>query len=238
MRSSQYKWVIEALLILGLFGQNLIWLAPAPILRPIITDLGISLASGGLIISIIALCISIFAFVGAVVTRRLGVMPTLLIGLWMLALAAIGSGYSSSFAQLLLCRIVEGVGFGLMTAPPGILAMQWFSEKEWPYINMVNALCAYVGLTAVFTMTPPIYFALGASWRAVLCDYGIGFAVVALAWTLLGREKTNPQAAVGAQDGAGVWEVLMIRKLDRGAADHRDRGIRCRRHRHGRDWFA
>jgi MFS family permease len=140
-------------------------------------------------------------------------MPTLLIGLWMLALAAIGSGYSSSFAQLLLCRIVEGVGFGLMTAPPGILAMQWFSEKEWPYINMVNALCAYVGLTAVFTMTPPIYFALGASWRAVLCDYGIGFAVVALAWTLLGREKSSPQAAIGAHDGAGIWEVLKIRDV-------------------------
>ena len=28
--------------------------------------------------------------------------------------------------------------------------MQWFGEHEWPYINMINALCGYIGLFVVF----------------------------------------------------------------------------------------
>jgi hypothetical protein len=47
--------VIEVLLVLALASQTLIWLAPAPLLGPIIKDLHIHLADAGLIISIIAL---------------------------------------------------------------------------------------------------------------------------------------------------------------------------------------
>jgi MFS family permease len=93
--------------------------------------------------------------------------------------------------------------------------MQWFAEHEWPYINMVNALCAYVGLTAVFTITAPIYFALGSSWRGVLRDYGLGAAAVALLWTILGRERQSRIGAASedARAGASVLEVIKMRDV-------------------------
>src|SRR5947207_2891383 len=194
-----YRWVIALLLFAALISQTLTWLAPAPLLGPIQKDLGISLGSGGLIISVIALCISVFSFLGAMVAQRLGAFRAMLLGTWLLGLSATASGYTGSFVALLACRVVEGVGFGLMISPPGTLVMQWFAESEWAYMNMTAALCSYVGLTTVYRITVPIYVALGSSWRGVLRDYGLVVIAIATLWTLLGRERESTEsAAVGA----------------------------------------
>src|SRR5437899_2358345 len=132
---SPYRWVIEVLLLLLLTMQSLIWLAPSPILEEIKLGLGISLGSAGLILSIIALCIGIFWILGAMVLDWLGALRCLQIGLWLMAMGGIASGYASSFLMLFCCRVLEGVGFGMVIAPPGSLTMQWFGEHEWPYIN-------------------------------------------------------------------------------------------------------
>jgi MFS family permease len=214
---SPYRWVIEVLLLLTLFAQSLTWLAPAPILGPIMTDLHISLGSAGLTISVIALCIAIFSMAGAVVMERLGVLRALLLGIWLMSTAEIMSGYSGSFSQLLLWRVLEGIGYGVIIAPPGALTMQWFGEHEWPYINMINALCGYIGLTAVFRMTAPIFLALGSSWLLVLRYYGIGCAAVALLWTIFGYERRNPTVeaatAASAEKRSALGEVVRIREI-------------------------
>ena len=145
---SPYRWIIEVLLLLLLTAQSFAWLAPAPILQEIKNGLGISLSSAGLIISIIALCIGIFSLLGAVVAERIGALRALMIGIWLMAIGQVASGYAPNFAALLACRVLEGVGYGLVIAPPGTLVMQWFGEGEWPYINMVNFAFGYVGLTA------------------------------------------------------------------------------------------
>jgi MFS family permease len=216
-RLSPYRWVIEILLLLTLFAQSITWLAPAPILGPIIKGLKISLGDAGLIISVIALCIAIFSMAGALVMEKLGALRALIAGIWLMSLAEIMSGYSGSFSQLLFWRVLEGIGYGVIIAPPGALTMQWFGEHEWPYINMINALCAYVGLTAVFSMTAPIYLALGSSWLLVLRDYGIACAGIALLWTIFGRERRNPVVATAlaetAKSRSALGEVARRREI-------------------------
>ena len=211
-----YRWVIEILLILTLIVQTAIWLAPAPILAPIMADLHISLGSAGLIISVIALCISIFSFLGGMVAQRIGALRALLVGMWCLAVGAVLSGYATSFTYLLACRVLQGIGFGLIIAPPATLTVQWFAEAEWPYINMINASCAYVGLMAVFRLTSPIYYAVGASWHIVLRDYGLVVLGVAMAWTLFGRERATPAtspSAHAAPESSVLSEVLGMRDV-------------------------
>jgi MFS transporter, CP family, cyanate transporter len=188
---SPYRWIIEMLLLCLLTAQSFAWLAPAPILQEIKNGLGISLSSAGLIISIIALCIGIFSLLGAVVAERIGALRALLIGIWFMTIGQLASGYVPNFAALLACRVIEGVGYGLVIAPPGTLTMQWFGEGEWPYINMVNFAFGYVGLTAVFRATPALYVAAGSSWRMTLFWYGVLSAGVAVLWTLLGREHRS-----------------------------------------------
>jgi MFS family permease len=216
---SPYRWIIELLILLTLLVQSLTWLAPAPLLEPISKSLSISLASAGLIISIIALCIAIFSMAGAVVMEKLGIMRSLLVGIWLMSIAEILSGYSGSFAQLLLWRVLEGVGYGIIIAPPGALTMQWFGEHEWPYINMIGALFGYVGLFAVFQATAPLYAAVGSSWLSVLFYYGLLSAAVALLWTIFGRERrlaiVDAAVTEAAQDRSGsvFGEVARMREI-------------------------
>ncbi len=216
---SPYRWIIEILLLLLLIAQSLAWLAPAPILQEIRNGLGISLSSAGLIISIIALCIGIFSLLGAVVAERIGALRALVIGIWLMAIGQVASGYVPNFAALLACRVLEGIGYGLVIAPPGTLTMQWFGEGEWPYINMINFAFGYVGLTAVFRATPALFAAVG-SWRMVLLWYGVGSAGVALLWTLFGREHRGETAAPApgvaeapAERGSALMEVAKMRNV-------------------------
>ncbi len=217
--SSSYRWVIEVLLFLTLICQTLIWLAPAPILGPIMQSLRISLGRAGLVISIIALCIAIFSMLGAVVMERMGALRSLLLGLWIMAIAQFLSGYSRSFVELLMWRVAEGVGFGLLVAPPGTLVMEWFSDREWPYINMFNALCSYVGLTVVYAVTARLYLVAGSSWGAVLRYYGVVCLIVALLWTIFGRERSNPvlEAVTSSPSGSErrsiLGEVIRMRNI-------------------------
>ncbi len=216
---SPYRWVIEGLLILALLSQTLVWLAPAAILPPIAKDLGISLKSGGLIISIIALFIALFSFGGALIVERLGVLRTMIYGVWLMTAGAILSGYVAGFAALLGCRVVEGLGFGLMIAPAGALVVEWFGEKEWPYINTVNYACSYVGIAIAFGLTASLYSKL-QSWHSALLLYGGVVALIAIAWTVLGRESSRIGAdeeisadAPPAEGGAPIREVFAMRPV-------------------------
>jgi MFS transporter, CP family, cyanate transporter len=211
-RAPGYRWVIEALVIVMLIVQVMAWLAPAPILAPIVASLHIGMGQFGLIISIISLCIGIFSFLGGILTARFGTMRTLLTGLWLLAIGEVASGFSNGYVTLLLCRVIEGVGYGLMIGPPAALVMEWFSEAEWPYINTVNSMIAYVGLFALYAITPRVYHALGSSWQWTLTSYGISALVVALLWTVLGRERRST-ATSGHQgpSSSNLSEVLRMR---------------------------
>ncbi len=212
---SSYRWAIEVLLFLTLICQTLIWLAPAPILGPIMRSLRLSLGQAGLIVSIIALCIAAFSMLGAVVMERMGALRSLLLGLWIMAGAQFMSGYSRSFGELLGWRIGEGIGFGLLIAPPGALVMQWFGEREWPYINMFNALCSYVSLTAVYAITARLYLASASSWDAVLRYYGILCLVVAILWTLFGREHRSRARESIAMNPLGAVRESVLREVMR-----------------------
>jgi predicted MFS family arabinose efflux permease len=215
-RPPRYRWVIEALLFVALFAQTVTAIAPAPILSPIMRGLHLSLGAAGLVVSIIALCSAVFSLLGALVVQRLGALRTLRWGIWLMALGQIASGYAATFATLLASRVLQGIGFGLMIAPPGALVMQWFGESEWPWINTVNWLSSYVGATCVYAVTVPIFYALHSSWQAVLFTYGVGVAVVALLWIAFGREHESATAHVAAgltPGAAAVREVLAMRNV-------------------------
>jgi MFS transporter, CP family, cyanate transporter len=207
-----YRWIIEALIIVMLIVQVMAWLAPAPILKPIVVSLHIGMGQFGLIISIISLCIGIFSFLGGVLTERFGTLRTLLVGIWLLAIGEVASGFTSGYGALLLCRMVQGVGYGLMIGPPAALVMEWFSEREWPYINTVNSMIAYLGIFALFAITPRVYHVLGSSWQRTLTCYGISAVIAAILWTVFGRQRQSA-ATVGhqAHSASNLSEVLRMR---------------------------
>jgi MFS family permease len=193
-RASSYRWVIEGLLIASLLVQEAIWLAPAPILEPIIKTFNIGLGQAGMLISIIALFMGVFAITSGLAGQRLGIVRSLVLGAWMMGIGGVLSGYATSYWMLFACRALEGIGFGIVMGPGQALPMQWFPPREWPYINGVNLLCGNISLTLTFAVTAPLYYHFGSSWGATLRFYGLLEVGVAILWTIFGRENRGTAA--------------------------------------------
>lgn len=215
--ASPYRWIVEALLVLLLIAQAVAWLSPAPLLGPIIHHLGIGLGAGGLLISIVPACIVIFSLVGGVVSERLGAVRTGIVAAWAMAIGLVLSGYTDSYGPLLLCRILEGLGYGLLLAPIATLVMGWFPPRECAYVNIANSVAPFAGLTLVFAVMPVIYIATGKRWAASMLDAGVALGVIAILWTVLGREpySSGVQSGAGSHGGAAggssMPEVLGMR---------------------------
>ena len=183
-------------MISGLLVQEAIWLAPAPILEPIMKTFNIGLARAGMLISIIALFIGVFAITSGVVGHGLGIVRSLILGAWMMGIGGVLSGYSTGYWSLFACRALEGIGFGIIMGPGQALPMQWFPPREWPYINAVNLLCGNISLAVTFAVTAPLYYHFGSSWQATLTFYGVLEIGVAILWTIFGRENKVESAAL------------------------------------------
>ncbi|HUY20541.1 MAG TPA: MFS transporter [Candidatus Binataceae bacterium] len=197
--ASSYRWLVEALLVLLLIAQAVAWMSPAPILAPIIHHLRIGLGAGGLLISIVPACIVIFSLVGGVVSERLGAVRTGIVGAWAMTVGLVLSGYTDSFIPLLGCRVLMGLGYGVLLAPIATLVMGWFPPREWAYVNIANSIAPFAGLTLVFAIMPLIYAATGKHWATSMLYAGLGVGAIAILWSVLGRE---PRRA-GAQGEAG-----------------------------------
>ncbi len=188
------------MLVLLLIAQGVAWMAPAPVLGPIIKQLHIGLGAGGLLIAIVPACIVIFSLVGGVVSEKLGAVRTGIIGSWALASGLVLSSFTGSYVPLLLCRVLEGLGYGLLLAPVPTLVMSWFPMSEWPFVNIANAVAPFAGLTIVFAVIPVVYVAVGRSWNAAMLYSGLALGVIAILWTVWGRE---PEQAAGHTEAAG-----------------------------------
>lgn len=210
--ASPYRWVLEGLLIASLLVQEAIWLAPAPILEPIIKSLNIGLAQAGMLISVFALFMGVFAIAGGLAGTQFGIMRSLILGAWMMGIGSVLSGYATNYWTLFGCRALEGIGLGIVMGPGQALPMQWFPQREWPYINGVNLLCANISMTFTLAMTAPLYYRLGSSWGATLSFYGVLELGVALLWTILGREKRDAVAPAAQSQKAQARTRLDILK--------------------------
>src|SRR5579885_1043567 len=170
-KASPYRWVIEGLLISSLLVQEAIWLAPAPILEPIIKAFNIGLGRAGMLISIIALFIGVFAILSGLVGTRLGIVRSLVLGAWLMGIGGVLSGYASNYWALFAGGAMEGIGFGIIMGPGQALPMQWFPPREWPYINAVNLLCGNISMALTFAVTAPLYYRFGSYWGGTLRFY-------------------------------------------------------------------
>jgi MFS family permease len=174
-----------------LIVQMMAWLAPAPILVPMVSSLHIGMGQFGLIISIIALCIAIFSFLAGVLAERFSALRTLLLGIWLLAVSEVANGFSPGFGVLLLSRVLEGVGYGFMIGADGI-GDGMVQRTRMAVCQHGQRMIAYLGIAALFPITPRVYHARGSSWQRTLTWYGATTVGWALLWRLLAANATGP----------------------------------------------
>ncbi len=150
----------------------------APIFPEIVTDLDLSPALAGYLISSHFLTVGIFSPILGILADRLGQVRILVVSLILYALFGMVGGLMQSFLPMLMMRGLIGAATGgIAAASLGLLVKMYDSAEER------SQAIAYV--SSVITVSNIIYPVLGGivgtlHWRAVFCLYGLALPLALL----------------------------------------------------------
>ena len=184
--SDPRRWVMAIIVYLGAVILAVIWNAIGPMMLTITNELEISFAKAGLLSGIVALVLGIFAFVSGTVSGALGIKNTTCLGITLMSVGCMISGYTADYNIVLLGRVIFSVGAGLFFPMLGAVIMQWFEGNELLILNSINFSGTAVGGALGLAITAPIMRLVG--WQDTLLIYGGTCGVVALLAVLCMRD--------------------------------------------------
>ncbi len=171
-----YAWVILAVAYLASVAAPFNQFKVPPIMPLLLTSLNIDLAQAGFLMSSMALVGLLLALPAGVILQRLGLKLTGLIALGCIGLGAAAGANASSFNQLLLSRVIEGIGIGLIgVTAPAAIAM-WFPPDRQGAPMGLWATWVPVGTLVMYLFAPALAAANG--WQMVWW-VGAGYALLA-----------------------------------------------------------
>ncbi|MFM7406696.1 MAG: MFS transporter [Cuspidothrix sp.] len=172
----------------------------APIFPEIVTDLHLSPALAGYLISSHFLTVGIFSPILGILADRLGPVRILVISLILYALFGMAGGLMQSFLPMLITRgLIGAASGGIAAASLGLLVKMYDSAQER------SQAIAYV--SSVITVSNIIYPVLGGivgtlHWRAVFCLYGLALPLALLVvLTLQPQIASKTPSSESSQEG-------------------------------------
>ena len=129
-KSESYRWVILGIVYLSILAFTLIFQSIPPILPLILSELHLTYAQSGLLMSLFALPGIFVSLLGGFLTDRYG-MRTLGTGCFLLMLGGtLLVGWGVSLQVLGLGRIIAGIGGLTLSVFLPKLLSQWFKDRE------------------------------------------------------------------------------------------------------------
>ncbi|WP_217359284.1 MFS transporter [Anabaena sp. UHCC 0204] len=182
----------------------------APIFPEIVTDLDLSPALAGYLVSSHFLTVAIFSPILGILADRLGQVRILVVSLVFYALFGMAGGLMQSFLPMLITRgLVGAASGGIAAASLGLLVKMYDSSEER------SQAIAYV--SSVLTVSNIIYPVLaglvgGFHWRLVFCLYGLalplGLLVVLTLQPKKGLETSSSESSVKANNSDQLIQAL------------------------------
>lgn len=212
---SNYRWLVAAILLLGLLGLNILWFGPSPLLTVIMKDLNLSMMQGGLLMSIVCLVVAAIDIPAGKLLVKIGEYKIYLLGLMFVGLGATAIYWAKSYAFMLASRLVVGIGFGLSMPVAGAVIMKWFPAQERSYLNTINSILPYIATTITFSCTVSLYYIFNQSWRLTLAMAGIYALVIMFLWGLVGWRDAKNQSADSEEKLTGSSDLLKDVLTDR-----------------------
>ena len=182
--SSRYRFVIGGFTLWSQLAPSLSMMAVAPILPQITDEYGLTHATAGLLIGVVAIVQAVGSVPAGIVAGRLGVWRTCAIS-WLLMGMVVLSAVAPGFYTLLALRVLLGLGMAGIMPAAGPLIMQWFRAKERPVISGLNQAGASLGIMVAVVSTAPLADVLG--WQRALGLFGAVGLVGAFAWIIFGK---------------------------------------------------
>jgi len=188
-----YAWVILVVVYLASVVAPFNQFKIPPIMPVLMQTFHLDLTQAGLLMSIIAMIGLVLALPAGIFLQRLGSKATIMVALIFMATGALTGALSEGYIFLLISRVLEGIGMGLMgVAAPATIAM-WFPPERQGMPMGIWATWVPVGSVAVYNLAPALAPSLG--WQAVWW-IGSGFALLMMIFS--GLLITHPPVSEAA----------------------------------------
>jgi cyanate permease len=200
-----YRWIVLALLWLQYVSFGLVSGSMAPLVTPVVEDLGLSYSQMGLLLGSWQL-VYIFASIGAGnLIDRWGERKSILAGVLVISLSAGLRYFSNGFGTILPIVAMLGLG-GPMISVGGPKAISlWFEGRIRGTALGVFVTGSIVGVFLGFALTNSIVMPLtDYSWRITFLSYGAFALITALLWGFFARQ-IKPETS---SERIGVVRVL------------------------------
>lgn len=207
-----YAWVILLVIyfagVVAPFNQFKV----PPIMPLLMAGLHLDLTQAGLLMSIMAAIGLILAIPASLILQRFGPKKTILVALGFLACGALVGGLAGNYVLLLVSRILEGIGLGLIgVAAPATISM-WFPPEKRGTPMGIWATWVPVGTVVIYNLAPALAssFNLQAVWWV-----GAGYAVLMmlLVGLLITRPPVLAERETQAQASINLWHALSNRNI-------------------------
>ena len=137
----------------------------APTLPLIQSDLGLSLAQSGWVVSSFSILAMLFSLMMAIVCMKYGAYRVAVISLTVLGTGAVGSSFAEGFSMLLGFRLLEGIGFVLLAVSMPALITSVTAPPDRPVAMAIWSTWFPVGISLILLMSPTLIHE--GSWHSV-----------------------------------------------------------------------
>ncbi len=173
------RWVMLVVLSLGFVMMTLNWFDLAPAFGPISGEFDVEIPQVALLISAFVAGYGICHIPAGLLSTRVGLRRTLVIGLALEGVTAVLSGLATGYTQLMVLRIICGIGASIY-AGIGIAAVSvWFAGRAHAFALGVVSATFSLGAALGLYIWADVTGAIG--WRQALVAGGaLAVAVAAL----------------------------------------------------------
>ncbi|MGZ4400235.1 MAG: MFS transporter [Gaiellaceae bacterium] len=188
--------------------ETLLYSALAPLLPAFKEELGLSKAQSGLLVAMYAIGLCVAAVPGGLLASRVGVKPSALFGLVMLAATSVAFGLIDSYGGLLATRFLQGAAGALCWAS----GIAWLVDVA-PRQRRGEMIGIFAGAGAAGSMLGPVVGGAGA--LVGRAEAFAGVAVCALLLAVAAARLPRP-VGIGKQSLAVLRKAHGSRDLWRG----------------------
>ena len=207
-----YAWVILAVVYLASIVAPLNQFKVPPIMPVLMMELHITLTQAGSLMSVMAVIGLILALPAGIILQRVGSRTTGLLALGCMAAGAGMGALSARYDVLMVSRVIEGAGVGLIgVAAPATIAL-WFPPARQGAPMGIWATWVPFGTLTVYILAPLLTASLG--WQAVWW-VGSGFALVMMVFygALVRRPPAQPLADPDESEQSTLRHALANRSI-------------------------
>lgn len=210
--SLRYRWTILAVTIVAFMQTHLHRLAFAALIPIFVADLGLSYAAAGTIQTAYFWTYALAQVPVGLLSDRWGARRVMLVCTTVLSLGALAFASSTTYAALLLSRMIVGLGAAAVWVPGMLLITQWFPASERGRAAGLMSAGGGVGGTLGLVLVPVLAAALG--WRLAYGLIVVPSLITLVLIALLIRHRRESAAAPARRATQGsVRRVLAVRAM-------------------------